>query len=167
MTFFQVNYNQAELLYDKIKEYLGSNNNKVLDLYCGTGSIGIYVSEGCKEVIGIEINKSSVRDANTNIELNDINNVRVIEGDVGRVLEFNTKYDAIIVDPPRSGLDKRTKNTLLEIRSNKIIYVSCDPITLARDLKVLSEYYEVKDMILVDMFPNTYHVESVVLLKLK
>lgn len=166
-SFFQVNYNQAERLYDKVKEYLGTNNNKVLDLYCGTGSIGIYVSECCNEVTGIEINSSSVKDGIDNIKLNNLNNITIIQGNVGKVLKSNIKYDAIIVDPPRSGLDKNTKKTLLEISSKKIIYVSCNPITLARDVKDLSEKYEVKDMILVDMFPNTYHVESVVLLELK
>ena len=105
--------------------------------------------------------------ANVNIKLNNISNVKVIKGDVGKVLKSNDRYDAIIVDPPRSGLDKKTRKTLLELKSNKLIYVSCDPITLARDLKVLSECYKIEDMILVDMFPNTYHVESVVLLYLK
>ena len=166
-SFFQVNYHQAEMLYDKVKEYLGNKNNRVLDLYCGTGSIGIYVSSCCKEILGIEINESSVRDAKVNIELNNVNNMEVIKGSVGRVLKSGVEYDAIIVDPPRSGLDKKTKDTLLEIKSEKLIYVSCDSITLSRDLKVLSSLYEVKDMVLVDMFPNTYHVESIVLLKLK
>jgi len=166
-SFFQVNYSQAEILYDKVKEYLGCDNNKVLDLYCGTGSIGIYVSSCCREVLGIEINESSVRDALENIKLNGVGNVKVIKGDVGKVFKALEKYDAIIIDPPRSGLDKRTKRTLLELKSEKIIYVSCDPITLARDLKVLGECYEIEDMVLVDMFPNTYHVESVVLLRLK
>ena len=166
-SFFQVNYEQATKLYDKVKEYLGNDNNSVLDLYCGTGSIGIYVSSCCKRILGIEINESSVRDANVNIGLNDLDNVSVIKGSVGKVLKSGEEYDAIIVDPPRSGLDKNTRNTLLEIGSKKIIYVSCDPITLARDLKELGVSYGVKDLVLVDMFPNTYHVESVVLLELK
>ena len=166
-SFFQVNYEQATKLYDKVKEYLGNDNNSVLDLYCGTGSIGIYVSSCCKRILGIEINESSVRDANVNIGLNDLDNVSVIKGSVGKVLKSGEEYDAIIVDPPRSGLDKNTRNTLLEIGSKRIIYVSCDPITLARDLKELSVIYDIKDMVLVDMFPNTYHVESVVLLELK
>lgn len=164
-SFFQVNYQQAEVLYDKVKEYLGYKNNRVLDLYCGTGSIGIYVSNCCKEILGIEINESSVRDANFNIELNNIKNMKVIKGSVGKVLKSGIGYDGVIVDPPRSGLDKKTKETLLEIKSEKLIYVSCDPITLARDLKVFSSLYEVQDMVLVDMFPNTYHIESVVFLK--
>ena len=166
-SFFQVNYDGALILYDKIKEYLGEGNRKVLDLYCGTGTIGIYVSLNCEEVVGIEINESSVRDAMDNIRLNEVDNVRVVLGDVSKVLDGGEDYQAIIVDPPRSGLDKKTKNILLSMKSEKIIYVSCDPITLARDLKVLGSEYEIKDMVLVDMFPNTYHVESVVLLCLK
>lgn len=166
-SFFQVNYESATKLYDKIIEYLGPDNNKVLDLYCGTASIGIYISNYCKEITGIEINSSSVKDANENIKLNNLNNIKVLKGDVGKLLTTKDKYDAIIVDPPRSGLDKKTKETLLKIKSKKIIYVSCDPITLARDLNTLKELYDIKDITLVDMFPNTYHVESVVWLSLK
>lgn len=166
-SFFQVNYEAATILYDKVIEYLGPNNNKVLDLYCGTASIGIYISKYCKEITGIEINSSSVKDANENIKLNNLNNIKVLKGDVGALLTTKEEYDAIIVDPPRSGLDKKTKETLLKIKSKKIIYVSCDPITLARDLNILKELYDIKDIILVDMFPNTYHVESIVLLNLK
>ena len=161
-SFFQVNSKQTVKLYDKIKEYLGKDRGKVLDLYCGTGTIGIYVSDVCDEVVGIEINESSVIDANYNIGLNGLDNVSVIRGDVGKIIDSSKRYDAVIVDPPRSGLDNRTKKALLEIESKDIIYVSCDPVTLARDLKVLSSDYEIKDMVLVDMFPNTYHVESVV-----
>lgn len=166
-SFFQVNYESATILYDKVTEYLGPNNSKVLDLYCGTASIGIYVSDCCKEIIGVEINDSSVKDANENIKLNNLNNIKVLKGDVGRVLKSGEEYDTIIVDPPRSGLDKKTKETLLKIKSKKLIYVSCDPITLARDLNQLKELYDIKDMVLVDMFPNTYHVESAILLQRK
>lgn len=166
-SFFQVNYESATILYDKVIEYLGPNNSKVLDLYCGTASIGIYISKYCKEITGIEINSSSVKDANENIKLNNLNNIKVLKGDVGKLLTTKDEYDAIIVDPPRSGLDKKTKETLLKIKSKKIIYVSCDPITLARDLNNLKELYDIKDITLVDMFPNTYHVESVICLHWK
>ena len=166
-SFFQVNYETATILYNKVIEYLGTNNNKVLDLYCGTASIGIYISKYCKEILGIEINPSSVSDAKENIKLNNLNNIKVIEGDVGKLLQSKEKYDAIVVDPPRSGLDKRTKETLLKIKSNKLIYVSCDPITLARDLNILKDIYEIKEITLVDMFPNTYHIESIILLEKK
>lgn len=166
-SFFQVNHNQTINLYNQVKTYLGPNNNEILDLYCGTGTIGIYVSEYCKKVTGIELNPSSVKDAQNNIKLNNLTNIIVKQGDVGKLLQAKNTYDAIIVDPPRSGLDKNTKNTLLKIKSHKLIYISCDPITLARDINELKEIYELKEITIFDMFPNTYHVESVVLLTLK
>lgn len=166
-SFFQVNKNQTINLYNQVKNYLGPNNNEVLDLYCGTGTIGIYVSDYCKKITGIELNPSSVKDAIKNVRLNNLTNINILEGDVGTLLKAKNAYDAIIVDPPRSGLDKKTKATLLKIKSPKLIYISCDPITLARDLNELKEIYDIKEISLFDMFPNTYHVESVVLLMLK
>lgn len=166
-SFFQVNHNQTINLYNQIKTYLGKNNNEVLDLYCGTGTIGIYVSNYCKKITGIELNSSSVKDAHNNIKLNNLTNITIKQGDVGQLLQVKNTYDAIIVDPPRSGLDKKTKATLLQIKSPKLIYISCDPITLARDINILKEIYNIKDITLFDMFPNTYHVESVVLLQIK
>lgn len=166
-SFFQINHDQTINLYNQVKAYLGPNNNEILDLYCGTGTIGIYVSDYCKKLTGIELNSSSVKDAHNNIKLNKLNNIEIKQGDVGKVLEAKNSYDAIIVDPPRSGLDKKTKETLLKIKSPKLIYISCDPITLARDINDLKELYQVEDITLFDMFPNTYHVESVVLLSLK
>lgn len=166
-SFFQVNHNQTINLYNQVKKYLGEDNGRVMDLYCGTGSIGIYVSSCCKRVDGIEVSSSSVGDANNNILLNNLDNVFVELGDVSKVLEISNDYDAVIVDPPRSGLDKRTKSILKQMRCSKVIYVSCDPMTLARDLKELQDVYDVIDINLFDMFPNTYHVESVVLMKLE
>lgn len=166
-SFFQVNHNQTINLYNQVKTYLGENNNEVLDLYCGTGTIGIYVSKNCKKITGIELNKSAVADAIENVKLNNLTNIEIREGDVGTLLDEKNTYDAIIVDPPRSGLDKRTREILLKIKSPKLIYISCDPITLARDINDLKEIYNIKDITLFDMFPNTYHVESVVLMELK
>lgn len=166
-SFFQVNYNQTVNLYNKVKEYLSINNHNILDLYCGTGTIGIYVSKNCHKVTGIELNPSSIKDAIKNATLNHISNINFIEGSVGQVLEAKNTYDAIIVDPPRNGLDKKTKVTLLKLKSKKLIYISCDPITLARDLKELKEIYDIKDLALFDMFPNTYHIESIAFLTLK
>ena len=166
-SFFQVNKNQTINLYNQVKNYLGPNNNEVLDLYCGTGTIGIYVSDYCKKITGIELNPSSVKDAIKNVRLNNLTNINILEGEVGTLLKAKNTYDAIIVDPPRSGLDKKTKSTLLKIKSPKLIYISCDPITLARDLNELKEIYDIRDISLFDMFPNTYHVESVVWLCLK
>ena len=160
-SFFQINKEGTLAIYNTIKEYLEKDNNHVLDLYCGTGSIGIYISNNCKKITGIEINKSATEDANKNIKLNNINNIKVINGDVGTLLKDNQKYDSIIVYTPRSGLDKKTKETLLKIKSKKIIYVSCNPITLARDINILNKEYQLQKITLIDMFPNTYHVETV------
>lgn len=166
-SFFQVNYQQTINLYNKVKEHLNTKNKNVLDLYCGTGTIGIYVSQNCQKVTGIELNPSSIKDAIANANLNHVNNIKFIEGSVGKILEAKNTYDAIILDPPRSGLDKKTKATLLKIKSPKLVYISCDPITLARDLNVLKEIYNIEDLSLFDMFPNTYHIESIAFLTLK
>lgn len=168
-SFYQVNKNTVKLLYDEVLEYLKPNKNEVvLDLYSGTGTIGIYVSKFVKKVISVEINKYAVKDAFQNKELNNIHNIEFICNDVANVIEqLKQKIDAVIVDPPRSGLDDKTIQHLKEIQSNKMVYVSCDPITLARDLEKLSDLYEVKEITPVDMFPNTYHVECVVALELR
>ena len=165
-SFYQVNNNVARKLYDRVVEYANLNkDDKVIDLYCGTGTIGIYLSKYCEEVLGIEISDSSIKDANKNIKLNDIDNVKFIKGDVGKVI--NNKYIAsvIIVDPPRSGLDNNTRKVLLEILPKKIIYVSCDTMTLVRDLKDLLNKYELVNISIADMFPQTYHCESVCILE--
>ena len=165
-SFFQVNYDQMIRLYDKVIDYLPSFGN-VMDLYCGTGSIGIYVSFKCKKILGIEINENAVRDANRNKVINKIDNIDFICGDVEDIISDNDYFDSIIVDPPRAGLSNKTKDMLLKIGSKNIIYVSCDPMTLVRDIKYLSDKYSVKDITLFDMFPNTYHVESVCFLERK
>lgn len=165
-SFFQVNYNEAIKLYDKVVEYL-KNPQKVLDLYCGTGSIGIYASNHCQSIMGIEINKQAIKDANTNKNINNIKNISFKCGDVEELIKPEDIYDTIIVDPPRSGLSKKTKQILMNISSDTIIYVSCNPITLIRDIKELSTNYKLKDITLFDLFPNTHHVECVALLSLK
>lgn len=165
-SFFQVNHNQTIKLYNKVKEYL-NKKKKILDLYCGTGSIGIYVSDNCQSILGIEINKQAIKDANINKKINNIENISFKCGDVANIITSKDKYDTIIVDPPRSGLSKKTRKILLEISPNYIIYVSCNPITLVRDIKELSSKYELKDITLFDLFPNTYHVECVCLLNLR
>ena len=166
-SFFQVNHNQTINLYNQVKKYLGNNHNHILDLYCGTGTIGIYVSSCCQKITGIELNHSSVIDARDNIKINHLQNIEILEGDVGKLLQAKNTYDAIIVDPPRSGLDKKTRQTLLTLKSPKIIYISCNPMTLARDLNQLKQLYNLEAISLFDMFPNTYHVECVCALKLK
>lgn len=165
-SFFQINKKQTINLYNQIVEYANpQKEDKVLDLYCGVGTIGIYLSKYCKEVLGIEINKSSIENANINKKLNNVENISFIEADVSKVLSMKYKADIIIVDPPRSGLDKNTIETLIKINPKKIVYVSCDPITLSRDINLLKNNYILKDIKLYDMFPETYHVESVCVLE--
>ena len=162
-SFFQINNNTCKKLYDKIKEET-KNSKNVLDLYCGTGSIGIYISEN-KNVLGIEINESAIENANTNKVINKLENISFICGDSGKKstnLSFNP--DTIIVDPPRSGLDSTTIKNLVSMNPNKIIYVSCDPMTLVRDLNELSNYYNINEITPFDMFPQTKHVESLCIL---
>ncbi|MEE3342551.1 MAG: class I SAM-dependent RNA methyltransferase [Bacilli bacterium] len=163
-SFFQVNYDMTIKLYNKVLEYI-SNGDNVMDLYCGTGSIGIYISNKVSNILGVEIVKDAINNANINKRINNINNINFKCGDVEKIINKNDKYDTIIVDPPRAGLSKKTRDILLDINSNKIIYVSCNPMTLVRDIKYLSNHYELKDITLFDMFPNTYHVESVVVLE--
>lgn len=165
--FFQVNTKQAINLYNKVRDYAKLDKiNTALDLYCGTGTIGIYISDLCNKVVGVEINKESIKCANYNKLLNKVDNIEFIEGDVSTVINNEMHPDLIVVDPPRSGLDDKTISTIKQIKPKRIIYVSCDPMSLARDINNLSEEYELKDIELLDMFPNTYHVECVCLLQL-
>lgn len=165
-SFFQVNKDTVIKLYDKVKEYAKNNNKgKLLDLYCGTGTIGIYLSEYFSEIIGVELNGQAIEDAKYNAKLNDINNVEYYVGDVAKIINDRFTADVIVIDPPRSGLNKITKEVILKIKPEKIVYVSCNSITLARDINDLKNEYCLIDMTLVDMFPNTYHVESLVVLE--
>ena len=141
-SFFQINENIAVKLFSKIKEYVGENKN-VLDLYCGTGSIGIFVSEN-NNVLGIEINESAIKDAIQNKELNNLRNINFICGESGNALN-NIKFnpDVIIVDPPRSGLSKEAIQNILKFNPDTLIYVSCDPMTLVRELNLLNNDYNI------------------------
>ena len=158
-SFFQVNTAGALNLYNKVKEYVGSANN-LLDLYCGTGSIGMFLSDISKKVIGVEINEYAVADANRNKDLNKIKNIEFICSDAGNI-NVND-IDVVVVDPPRSGLLKDALDYIINLNPEKIVYVSCDTVTLGRDLKVLSENYIVEEITPVDMFSKTSHVECVV-----
>ena len=163
-SFFQVNMDVALKLYNKVLEYLDKALGKrVLDLYCGTGTISLFLSKYFDEVTGIEINEEAVKCAFLNKKLNNVSNVRFICGDVSKEIH-NLKADNIVVDPPRSGLTIEGINDILKINPDRVVYVSCDPMTLARDLKLLKEKYIVQEVTLFDMFPWTYHVESVCLL---
>ena len=167
-SFYQVNKNTVKILYDKVLEYLNpSKEESILDLYSGTGTIGIYVSKYVKNVLSIEINESANKDALKNKDLNNVDNIEFICDDVANEIDKIKHVDSIIVDPPRSGLDNKTIEYLKKINSKKIVYVSCDPMTLARDLEKLSEVYSIVEITPVDMFPNTSHVECVSILQLK
>lgn len=158
-SFFQVNTNMIEKLYDKVLEYCGIGK-RLLDLYCGAGTIGIYLANNFEYVDGIEVNSDAVEGANLNRLLNNIDNISF---ECKRTSELmDTNYDVIVVDPPRAGLDSVTINKLLDGNVKKIVYVSCNPITLARDIKLLKDKYLLEDITLFDMFPNTKHVECVI-----
>ena len=165
-SFFQVNTTGALLLYNQVLEYASlTENENVLDLFCGTGTIGMFLSRKAKKVIGVEINQYAIEDAKKNAEMNGVSNIEFICDDATNV-KLNG-IDVVVVDPPRSGLNPKIIEYLLNLKSKKIIYVSCDPMTLARDLKSLQDGYDVKEVSLVDMFPNTYHVECVSVLHRK
>ena len=166
-SFFQVNSNNIVNLYDVILKYgKFSKSDKVIDLYCGVGSISLYISKYVDSVLGIEIVDDAITDAKENAKLNNINNVKFICGDVSRLIDDNINGNVVIIDPPRIGLDKHTIDVLNNINIDKLIYVSCDVMTLVRDLKLLDKY-EMSDVTLVDMFPQTHHCETVVLLNRK
>ena len=168
-SFFQVNSMITEKIYDEVKQIIQKKQSKnVLDLYCGTGTIGIYIHELVNKVLGIESCKEAVEDAKENKNLNNASNCTYKLGKVENLTKEITKeYDTAIIDPPRNGLDKKVVEKLLEIKPKTLIYVSCDPATLARDLNILQENYEVIYIKPYNMFPRTYHVECLSLLQLK
>lgn len=164
-SFFQVNNKSTYNLYNKVLEYV-NKSSYLLDLYCGTGTIGIFLNKISNKILGIEINESAVEDANKNKELNRLKNIDFICTDVSTYNEIDN-FDVVIVDPPRNGLDKKTIEYLISLHVDKIVYVSCDPMTLARDLNILNEHYDILEITPVDMFSKTYHVECVCVLKLR
>ena len=165
--FFQVNTNQTLKLYDKVKEYAALNKEDILlDLYCGTCTIALDLSDSCKKVYGIEINEDAIKDANVNKEKNNIKNAQFYALNANQFLnKIKDKIDVLVVDPPRGGLDNKTINSILKLKPKRIVYVSCDVSTLARDLKLLNEDYQVLEVTPVDMFPNTCHIENVCILE--
>ncbi len=164
-SFFQTNPKGAEKLYNKVKEYASlSGNEEVLDLYSGTGTIPIFLSHYTKRIIGIEISKDAVKDAKENCKLNRVENCLFIAGDIREVLSktnLRIKPDVIIADPPRPGMHKDVIKAIIELGSKRLVYVSCNPATMARDLAILSQAYEIKEIQPVDMFPHTHHIEVV------
>lgn len=165
-SFFQVNEEITEKLYDKILFYIKKNKaENVLDLYCGTGTIGIYISPYVEKVVGVEVVEDAICDANQNKERNKAFNVSFLLGKVEDHLDvFKEDIDTVIIDPPRKGLDSSVVDLLNEKKIKTILYVSCNPITLGRDLKKLGANYHIVEVTPFDMFPNTYHVECVCVL---
>lgn len=172
-SFFQTNTYQAEALYRVTRDFAGLTGTEVLyDLYCGTGSIGIFCSEKAKKVIGIELVEDAIEDAKKNAALNNLQHCDFYAGDVAGICtdEFFEKHgrpDVIITDPPRAGMHEKLVQQLLKMRAPKIVYVSCNPATQARDLAILCTDYKITRLQPVDMFPHTHHIENVALLELK
>ena len=172
-SFFQTNTKQAEKLYGITMDFAGLTGNEIVyDLYCGTGSIGIFVSKLAKKIIGVEVIEEAIEDAKKNAALNNIEHALFFAGDVIKICNddfFAThgKPDVVITDPPRVGMHEKLVIKLLEMEAPRIVYVSCNTATQARDILLLSEKYRVEKIQPVDMFPHTHHIESVALLTLK
>ena len=167
MSFYQTNPIQTEILYNKAIEFAKLDKDDILcDLYCGIGTIGIFASNKVKKVYGIEIVEEAVGAAKENAKINNVNNIEFMVGDVEKAFkvlidEKKIIPNAVIVDPPRRGLDNTTINKLNELELKKLVYISCNPATMARDLKMLEEKYDIKEIQPIDMFPYTSHVEVV------
>lgn len=170
-SFFQVNYEQMNKLYSKAKEYAATDRDEtVFDLYCGVGSISLFVADAAKKVVGVEIVDAAVKNAKLNAEINGIDNVSFYCGDcpqvVSELVADGVRADVVIVDPPRKGCDERTLELINRISPDRVVYVSCNSSTLARDVKILRGYgFVLRKCCAVDMFPHSMHVETIVLLQ--
>ncbi len=170
-SFYQTNTRQSERLYNIAREFAGLKGNEVVyDLYTGTGTIACFLAKEAAEVVGIEYVREAVSDAGVNAEINGIKNARFVAGDIRRVLdnrfiEVNGKPDVVITDPPRAGMHADVVRSIIGAQPSRIVYISCNPSTQARDIQLMSEQYYVKRVQPVDMFPHTHHVENVVLLE--
>ena len=165
-SFFQINNYIANEIFKILNNNL--EGNTLLDLYCGSGVMGISLKDKFNKIIGIEKVKNAIVDANDNAALNNVNNYKFYAGDTSDILQtIEDKIDTVVVDPPRSGLNDKTLNDILNIYPDKIGYISCDPMTLSRDLNILKDHYDINKVYALDMFPNTYHVETVVILNKK
>jgi len=168
-SFFQTNTRGAERLYEAVKGYAGLKGvERVLDLYCGTGTIAIYLADSAKEVIGMEVVESAVEDARRNCERNKVDNCSFIAGDVrNNLTQMTDNVDVMIIDPPRAGMHEQVVKQVMALKPHRIVYVSCNPATLARDLLMLKEVYDLAEVQPVDMFPHTYHIEAIARLEKK
>jgi 23S rRNA (uracil1939-C5)-methyltransferase len=172
-SFFQTNTLQGEKLYKITRDFAELNGSEtVYDLYCGTGSIGIFVSRQAKKIVGVDVVEDAIEDARENAQINALPNAEFFTGDVIDIcddvfFEQHGKPDVIITDPPRAGMHEKLVKKLIEIEAPLIVYVSCNPATQARDLGLLNEKYTVTGIQPVDMFPHTLHIENIVQLKLR
>ncbi|MCR4699245.1 MAG: 23S rRNA (uracil(1939)-C(5))-methyltransferase RlmD [Bacilli bacterium] len=168
-SFYQVNSHQIETLYGKAIEFAQlKKTDSLLDAYCGTGTIGLCCADKVKEVLGVEIVADAVHDAILNAKINNLNNAHFVKGDATKfMLQSDKHFDVIIMDPPRKGSTPEFINAVKRIAPERVVYVSCDPVTLARDLALFKDTYQVMKVQPVDMFPNSMHVETVVLLTKK
>jgi 23S rRNA (uracil1939-C5)-methyltransferase len=170
-SFFQTNSKQAEKLYQVTRNFAELTGKEIVyDLYCGTGSIGIFCSQQAKKIIGVEMVEEAIEDAKENARLNHLTDTAFFAGDVIKIcddqfFEAHGKPDVIITDPPRAGMHEKLVHKLLAMEAPIIVYVSCNPATQARDLSLLNEKYTVTKIQPVDMFPHTLHIENVVQLK--
>lgn len=166
-SFFQLNTRQAEVLYDEAVSLIDENDEEVLEAYCGVGVMSLMAARKAKHLTGVEIVPDAIDNAKKNARYNKIDNVDFVVGDSGSIMEEISKekqLDCLIVDPPRTGLDEKMINSILNSNAKKLIYVSCNPSTLAKNLNVLKEYYNIESIRAIDVFSNTEHVESIVYL---
>lgn len=170
LSFFQVNPIQTEVLYNKALEYANlAENDTVFDIYCGIGTISLFLAQKAKKVYGIEIIEDAIKDAKRNAEINNMNNVEFFVGKaeevVPKMYREGKKANVVVVDPPRKGCDEKVLDTIVSMEPDRVVYVSCNPSTLARDLAYLNERgYKCREIQPVDMFPHSVHVETVCLL---
>jgi len=170
LSFYQVNPEGTELLYGRAREYAALTGDEVLlDLYCGAGTIGMTMAENARQVIGVEIIPQAIENARENARLNGIENMRFIcddaKGAAKTLYDEGIRPDVVVVDPPRKGCSREVLETIAKMSPDRVVYISCDPATLARDCAIFAELgYEVQKLSAVDMFPRTVHVESAALL---
>ena len=168
-SFYQVNYGQMLKLYGKIRDLADlKGEESVLDLYCGIGTISLYLARYAREVTGVEIVDKAIENAKDNAKLNNIANTSFICADASKGMdEYIKDKDIVVVDPPRKGISRELIETFIKLNTKKIVYVSCNPATLNRDLIMLKDKYDIGVIQPVDMFPYTTHIENVVLLTIK
>ncbi|MDF9823762.1 23S rRNA (uracil1939-C5)-methyltransferase [Breznakia sp. PF5-3] len=172
-SFYQVNPEQTKVLYEKVLEYANiTKNDTVIDLYCGVGSISLFLAKSAKQVIGIEIVEDAITNAKANAKMNHINNIEFVCSDAGTYAEYmvanNITANIVVLDPPRKGCDDKTIQSVIKMHPERIVYVSCNPATLARDIEKFEQFdYKCTIVQPVDMFPHTFHVETVCLMSRK